>query len=269
MNLDEKIDIILKAFFTKGSLEVFDNIYNSIELPNKSDGDQRRLKSKMQEEGLLDCTDSDDMVFIITNDGIDIVENGGWLKYLEQIETENSHVSELVQIEEEKLRRDAKLSKWKTWTFWIGFTFAILASGTSLYLSLARKEPKTDATKKFKTYESKWNQETASLEIVRTNADSAKTITEAIERFNKAYQRSKYPFVRLIKVNGDTAYIFIDNSNYLTQQMGTTGADEYLATLTFSLTELSRINYLNLDFIEGDHAVPGTYQRTDFNPNDL
>ena len=269
MNLDEKIDIILKAFFAKGSLEVFDNIYNSIELPNKSDGDKRRLKSKMQEEGLLDCTDLDDMVFVISNEGVEIVENGGWLKYQEQIKIESSKILDLERIEEGKLRQDAKLTTWKTWTFWIGFTFAILASGYSLFMSISIKESEPMETKGYQLYESRWNQQSSTLELFRTNADSAKTLTEAIDRFNSGNQKENYPFARLAKVNFDTAFIVIDNSDYLTQQMGTTGADEYLAKLTFSVTELESINFLNLNFLEGDHAVPGTYKRTDFNPDNL
>jgi hypothetical protein len=47
----------------------------------------------------------------------------------------------------------------------------------------------------------------------------------------------------------------------ITQQMGTSGADDYMTTTTFTLTELKGIKYVNFDFEEGDHAVPGTYSR--------
>ncbi len=43
--------------------------------------------------------------------------------------------------------------------------------------------------------------------------------------------------------------------------MGTTGADDYMSTTTFTLTELRGIKYVNFAFEEGDHAVPGTYSR--------
>ncbi len=46
--------------------------------------------------------------------------------------------------------------------------------------------------------------------------------------------------------------------------MGTAGAQSYIATITYSLTELAEINYVNFDFKEGDHALPGTYKRTGF-----
>ena len=48
---------------------------------------------------------------------------------------------------------------------------------------------------------------------------------------------------------------------YTSQQMGTTGADEYMSVITFTLTELKGVRYVNLDFEEGDHASPGTYNR--------
>ena len=44
-------------------------------------------------------------------------------------------------------------------------------------------------------------------------------------------------------------------------QRGTTGADDYMSTTTFTLTELKNIKYVNYDFEEGDHAMPGTYSR--------
>ena len=65
----------------------------------------------------------------------------------------------------------------------------------------------------------------------------------------------------LIKISNDTIYLKIKESTFLTQQMGTTGADEYRSVITFTLTELKGVRYVNLDFEEGDHASPGTYNR--------
>lgn len=64
-----------------------------------------------------------------------------------------------------------------------------------------------------------------------------------------------------VKISNDTIYVKIDNSNYLTQQMGTTGADEYMISSTFTLTEIANIKYVNYYFELGDHASPGTYNR--------
>ncbi len=272
MNLNEKIDLILKQFAALGDSEVFDNIYNALDFEPKSDGDLRLVKNKMFEEDLIDTRDSHEMVCFITPSGQEIQNDGGWLRYIELIDEENSRISEIAQIEEDKLRWDAKLSKLKAKTFWPVFIFGVLgglSGAISLYFNLSETEPTAIEKLDYQIYDTKWNQESSSLELFRTNADSAKTLTEAIERFNSGYQKENYPFARIVQVNVDTVFIVIDNSDYLTQQMGTTGADEYLAKLTFTVTELESINFVNLNFEEGDHAVPGTYERTDFNAENL
>jgi hypothetical protein len=78
--------------------------------------------------------------------------------------------------------------------------------------------------------------------------------------------RSMYPdiLLSLDKLSNDSIYISIRKSSYLTQQMGSTGAEAYLAELTYNLTEIPGIAYVNMDFKPGDHAMPGTYSRTDF-----
>jgi hypothetical protein len=67
---------------------------------------------------------------------------------------------------------------------------------------------------------------------------------------------------KVIKTSKDTIFIAIPQSDYLTQQMGSTGAQEYMVTATFSFTELKGIKYVSFDFAEGDHAVPGVYDRS-------
>ncbi|MBL0358050.1 MAG: hypothetical protein IPP72_14790 [Chitinophagaceae bacterium] len=77
---------------------------------------------------------------------------------------------------------------------------------------------------------------------------------------------STYPEIQLamVKTSGDTIFLKIDKSNYLTKQIGSTGAEAYLAEVTYNLTELSGINCVDIRFKQGDHAEPGTYARTDF-----
>ena len=62
-------------------------------------------------------------------------------------------------------------------------------------------------------------------------------------------------------ISNDTIYITIKDSEYLTQKMGTTGANGYMITTTFTLTELPNIKHINFNFEFGDHAMPGTYNR--------
>lgn len=75
-----------------------------------------------------------------------------------------------------------------------------------------------------------------------------------------------YPDVHLdlLKTSHDTLYVKIPDSKKLTQEMGSTGAESYMAAATFTLTELKNIRFVNFDMQEGDHAGPGVYTRQDF-----
>lgn len=83
-----------------------------------------------------------------------------------------------------------------------------------------------------------------------------------IDILNNQYQdKIKIDFINTLH---DTLFIKIDSAAYLTQQSGTTGANGILATLTYTLTELDGIKHINFTFEEGDHAIPGTYDRNYF-----
>ncbi|MDX1905611.1 MAG: hypothetical protein SF053_01155 [Bacteroidia bacterium] len=78
---------------------------------------------------------------------------------------------------------------------------------------------------------------------------------------NRAWPRVPITFIRQ---RGDTIFVKIPDSQYLTQSMGSYGAWQCLAEVTYTLTELPGIRYVSFDFPEGDHARPGVYQRTDW-----
>ena len=66
------------------------------------------------------------------------------------------------------------------------------------------------------------------------------------------------------KIGHDTLYISMPKSTRLTNNIGDTGAENYLATVVYNLTELPGIKYVNLDIAPGNHAEPGVYSRDDF-----
>ena len=72
------------------------------------------------------------------------------------------------------------------------------------------------------------------------------------------------PKLKLIDIKGQVINIEVINDEYLTQRMGSTGAAEFLATATFTLTEYDNIKFVNFIFEEGDHAIPGLYSREGF-----
>jgi len=92
------------------------------------------------------------------------------------------------------------------------------------------------------------------------NADSL-TAENVIAIINAASENIK---LVLEKLSNDTLYVSIPESQFLTQQMGSAGAEGYLASTTFNLTEIKGINYVNYNFEEGDHLSPGVYSREDF-----
>ena len=67
-----------------------------------------------------------------------------------------------------------------------------------------------------------------------------------------------------IKLSHDTLYTQIKNSEYLGEQIGSTGAAFYLAEAVINLTSVNGVKYVNLDFAEGSHATPGVFTRKDF-----
>lgn len=68
----------------------------------------------------------------------------------------------------------------------------------------------------------------------------------------------------LLKISHDTMYVDIPDSKRLSRGIGSTGAENYLASATFTLTELKNVKFVNFKFAPGEHAEPGTYDREDF-----
>ena len=91
-------------------------------------------------------------------------------------------------------------------------------------------------------------------------ADSL-TAEHIIQEFNDIYPEIK---LSLNKVSSDSIFIQVGNARYLTSQTGSSGAEAYMAEVTYNLTELKGINFVHFNFKKGDHASPGTYSRTDF-----
>jgi hypothetical protein len=101
------------------------------------------------------------------------------------------------------------------------------------------------------------------LVMKRTNPVSTDSLTvqNMIQFLNRQYPEI---FLDFEKVTNDSIFVKIIKSNYLTRQMGSSGAEAYMAEVTYNLTEIKGINCVFFRFKEGDHASPGVYTRTDF-----
>lgn len=66
------------------------------------------------------------------------------------------------------------------------------------------------------------------------------------------------------RIERDTLFVSLENAELVTNQSGTAGATTQFAELTYSLTELQGINYVDYSFEAGSHASPGVRSRSDF-----
>jgi hypothetical protein len=81
-----------------------------------------------------------------------------------------------------------------------------------------------------------------------------------------ALMNGRYPQIRLSRmaVSGDTLFVRIDQEKHLTQELGSTGADAYMAEATYNLTSCPGIRVVHFRFKRGEHATPGSYTREEF-----
>lgn len=110
--------------------------------------------------------------------------------------------------------------------------------------------------------------------IWQVNAD-AKTKTKNPALQNSFYNvdtlitglNENYPRIKLEKtrLGHDTLYTMIGDAQYLTEQMGSAGAEQYVAQVVLNLTSVQGINYVRIDFAEGSHASPDVWSKESFN----
>ena len=114
-------------------------------------------------------------------------------------------------------------------------------------------------------YSAVYNEQTQKLEM-KPAGQSKLNMAEMIGALNNKYPEIKLEFV---SIKMDTAYVRINDAKYLTQTIGSSGAQVYFAEATFALTDIKGVKAVNFAFPEGDHAAPGTYTRENFNKLNL
>lgn len=108
-----------------------------------------------------------------------------------------------------------------------------------------------------------YDQQTGKFNIDKNPA--AETVAYTAEALANALNH-KYAEIQLRVGDrrNDTLDLYIDSSFYLTQSIGSAGANNYLAEATFAFTELDSVEVVNFNFEPGDHAMPGPYTRRFF-----
>lgn len=79
-----------------------------------------------------------------------------------------------------------------------------------------------------------------------------------INGINSLFKEIPLKFDRL---SNDTVYASIDSTSKFSDDMGSSGAMQYLATVVSNLTTLKNVEYVRLRFRPGSHATPGVYSR--------
>lgn len=82
-----------------------------------------------------------------------------------------------------------------------------------------------------------------------------------IKGLNERYENV---FLQKDRIGGDTIYTFIDDSQYLSNQMGSTGAEVYIADVVLNLTEVPGVKYVAIKMKEGSHAQSGIWTKQNF-----
>ncbi len=88
--------------------------------------------------------------------------------------------------------------------------------------------------------------------------EKTKKIIEVLNKENKVK-------IKFLKEKENTIFVKIINSTFFTQSMGDAGANWYLASLVFSLTESNKYKNVYVNFQSGDHGgLPGLKSRKEF-----
>lgn len=153
----------------------------------------------------------------------------------------------------------------KIWNIAFGYCFILLACAPSN--ALEKENFSSQLCEAFKN-EKVWIATiTEKGEDVIVKSKNVKFDTEMEVDSLVSILNDKFPDVglRIVNVRSKTIFVKLENSEYLTQTMGSTGSLQYKSMVVFNFTELSKIESVMFDYEEGDHGgQPGTLDRKDF-----
>ncbi|HSN59817.1 MAG TPA: GerMN domain-containing protein, partial [Ferruginibacter sp.] len=125
--------------------------------------------------------------------------------------------------------------------------------------TIKEQEPETDSvvveeTKLTFNPESKLYVWKSSPDYTKTkNPEFSNTLLNADSLIKGLNELNENVLLEKTKISGDTIYTEIKNSQFLTESMGSTGAEMYVADVVLNLTEVPGIKYVNIQLVEGSH----------------
>ena len=128
--------------------------------------------------------------------------------------------------------------------------------------------PKAGADTSYEIVESKgyyvWDVNMKKKTLKRNPVLAASTNIEVDSVINGLNSQYENILLEKISINNDTIRLKINESQYLTNQVGSSGAAQYIAQAVINLTSVPGIKYVLIAFKGGDHASPGVWSRKDF-----
>ena len=94
-------------------------------------------------------------------------------------------------------------------------------------------------------------------------------VETVIFELNREFSMDHLPRLLFKKKEDNIVFVGVDDEEYLTQRMGSSGALSYMAEVTYSITSVKGVDCVFFEFEEGDHAVPGQYCRYFYEPQRL
>ena len=112
-------------------------------------------------------------------------------------------------------------------------------------------------------YVVEYNEQTQKNELKHDAKDdfTNMSVEDMIKAVNLRYPKIQ---LELLKTDPDVVHVKINDAAYLSQAMGSSGAQIYMTESTYALTEVKGISSVEFIFQEGDHASPGLYTRESF-----
>lgn len=91
--------------------------------------------------------------------------------------------------------------------------------------------------------------------------DSAFSLQRVVNGLNQKYPQVQ---LQLLKQSGDTAFVSVQDSEFLGERMGSAGAGAWYADAVLNLTGVAGIHYVQIDMEKHSHALPGVFTKDDF-----
>ncbi|MFA4853115.1 MAG: hypothetical protein WC599_11405 [Bacteroidales bacterium] len=142
MNKNEKIQLILEEISKKSSLDITTFSQNKFQDHSRNLKELNLIIDTMLNNDLIEHIGRTDRFFKITLFGQEVLDSGGWILNLKKKEELVKNENELKSLENQKLKSETKILRWKEKTFWYLFFLALIGGICgiiSLILQLVEK----------------------------------------------------------------------------------------------------------------------------------